>query len=89
MGFPLMALGRPPGTARPPVPASPSEHVDPALGCFNGCGENRPNYLRTYQLVRGGKVAGHWRLCAECLVWGNPIDPRDTDPLRPPDDKVA
>lgn len=50
-------------------------------GCFNGCGEIRPNMLRTYQLVYDDKVQGHWRLCAECLVWGNPRDPQDGDPL--------
>ena len=79
-----MTMGRPVGAASPPKSSTLRlDHADPSNGCFNGCGEARPQFLRYYQLVWNGKVWGHWRLCAECLVWGNPIDPRDTDPLRP------
>jgi hypothetical protein len=74
-----MGAGRPQGSARPPGPSTPPDHVDPTIGCFNGCGENRPQMLRIYQLVYRGRPVGHWRLCAECFVWGNP--PPDPDPL--------
>ena len=50
-------------------------------GCFN-CGDKGVK-LTDFQLVHvaTGKHAGHWRLCDPCWSWGNPRDPRETDPL--------